>query len=318
MNRSKQPLPLLRRRKLPPPRQLTGRERRWINPNKGLFKILERNIDIGVSRFVYPHMARFWSPYGWVLENRFGIAETTLSPAAWPRDLKRLRVLLLSDIHTGTFLNPALLARIVNSLMALKPDLVAIAGDIVTGDASELKPFLETLAPLARAPLGAWFCFGNHDYFGGDPNQISADLASVGVTTLKNDSTVVNHSNSSFVIAGIDDRILGKPDWERLLFRHGVPHLLLAHNPDSFYEACARGVPLTLSGHTHGGQIRFPNRSPIIRQSKYCLDEGAYSFQSSLLVVSRGLGSVGIPWRWGADPEAVLVEILPPRKQVQV
>jgi hypothetical protein len=177
MNRSKQPLPLLRRRKLPPPRQLTGRERRWINPNKGLFKILERNIDIGVSRFVYPHMARFWSPYGWVLENRFGIAETTLSPAAWPRDLKRLRVLLLSDIHTGTFLNPALLARIVNSLMALKPDLVAIAGDIVTGDASELKPFLETLAPLARAPLGAWFCFGNHDYFGGDPNQISADLA---------------------------------------------------------------------------------------------------------------------------------------------
>ena len=89
------------------------------------------------------------------------------------------------------------------------------------------------------------------------------------------------------------------------------PHLLLAHNPDQFYEAEGQGVPLTLSGHTHGGQIRFPNGPPIIRHSRFCLDEGLYSFRSSLLLVSRGLGSVGLPWRWGADPEAMLIEIDP-------
>src|SRR5215510_10207652 len=87
--------------------------------------------------------------------------------------------------------------------------------------------------------------------------------------------------------------------------------LQLAHNPDHFYEADARGIPLTLSGHTHGGQIRFPNGPPIIRQSRFCLDEGMYSYHSSMLIVSRGLGSVGLPWRWGADPEAILIDILP-------
>jgi len=106
--------------------------------------------------------------------------------------------------------------------------------------------------------------------------------------------------------------LLGPAIYERLLARSGTPHLLLAHNPDHFYEAEAHGIPLTLSGHTHGGQIRFPNGPPIIRQSRFCLDEGTFLFQSSLLIVSRGLGSVGLPWRWGADPEAILIEIVPP------
>ncbi len=73
-----------------------------------------------------------------------------------------------------------------------------------------------------------------------------------------------------------------------------------------------RGVPLMLSGHTHGGQIRLPNGPAIIRQSRYCLDEGVYAFRSALLVVSRGLGSIALPIRWGADPEAVLLDIAAP------
>jgi hypothetical protein len=169
------------------------------------------------------------------------------------------------------------------------------------------------LAPLSHASLGAWYCYGNHDYFGGDPEDIRKALSSIGISTLKNESVSLAHGNGNFVLGGIDDRILGEPDWDRLLSKHGPPHLLLAHNPDFFYEAEARGVPLTLSGHTHGGQIRLTNGPPIIRQSRFCLDEGAYAFCSSLLIVSRGLGSVGLPFRYGADPEAILIEILPPR-----
>ena len=111
------------------------------------------------------------------------------------------------------------------------------------------------------------------------------------------------------MLGAIDDLVYGTPDWSRVLAGHGPPHLLLAHNPDHFYEAEHYGVPLTLSGHTHGGQIRLPGGPPIIRHSRFCLDEGVYAFRSSLLVVSRGLGSVGLPWRWGADPEAILLEI---------
>jgi hypothetical protein len=290
---------------------MTGKERRWINPARGLVKLLERNLDIVVSRYLYPHLSRVWNPYSWLLERRFVVTDATVSPPGWPRQLDRLRVLLISDIHTGIFLKPQTLSGIVLSLMKLEPDLVAIAGDIVTGHPSELHPFLDALAPLSQAPLGAWYAYGNHDYFGGDPDDIRDDLDSIGITTLKNESVALTHGRAPWVLGAIDDLILGEPDWPRLVSRHGPPHLLLAHNPDHFYEAEGRGVPLTLSGHTHGGQIRFPGGPPIIRHSRFRLDEGLYAFRSSLLLVTRGLGSVGLPWRWGADPEAMLIEIEP-------
>lgn len=302
----------LKRRKLPAPRVMTGNERRWINPNKGVFKLLERNMDMLVSRFLYPHLSALWNPYSWLLETRFALAETSLWPHGWPPELDHVRVLLISDIHCGIFLKPETLAKIIGSLMELKPDLVAIGGDIVTGHSSEVNRFLDMLAPLSHAPLGAWYCYGNHDYFGGNPEDIRKNLKSINITTLKNESVLLTHGKGKFVLGGIDDRILGAPDWDKMLSQNGAPHLLLAHNPDQFYEADARGIPLTLSGHTHGGQIRLPRGTPIFRQSRFCLDEGIFAFRSSLLVVSRGLGSVGLPWRWGADPEAVLIEIAPP------
>jgi len=292
---------------------MTGRERRWLDPSRGPVKILERSLDIIASRFVYPHLARVWNPYSWLLERRFSVGEAELAPPGWPPACGRLSVLLISDIHAGIFLKPESLAVIVESLMELHPDLVAVAGDLVTGHASELDPFLDALAPLAGAPLGAWCCFGNHDYFGGSPEQIRKSLDTCGLRILRNESVSLSHGGSRVVLGGIDDLIMGTPNWAAVMAEHGAPHLVLAHNPDHFYEAAARGIPVTLSGHTHGGQIRLPNGPPIIRQSRFCLDEGVYGFRSSLLVVSRGLGSVGLPWRWGADPEALLLEIVAAR-----
>ena len=298
-------------RQLGPPRTVTGKERRWLDPNRGVFKILERQIDLVISRFLYPHLLGVWNPYSRLLAQKFTLAEIALSPARWPNNVDPLRVLLLSDIHTGIFLKHEVLAEIVASLMKLEPDLVAVAGDIVTGRASDLDGFLVALAPLAQAPLGAWYCHGNHDYFGGDAGEVRKRMRSIGITVLRNEAVLLKHGKGKFVLGGIDDLILGVPDWERLGSEHGPAHLLLAHHPDFFYEAEAQGVALTLSGHTHGGQIRFPGGRPLVRQSKFCLDEGAFVYKSSVLVVSRGLGTVGLPWRWGADPEAVLIEITP-------
>jgi uncharacterized protein len=304
-------LPRFRTRRLAAPTVMTGRERRRINPNRGLIKLCERYTDIAVSRFVYPMIGHLWSPYSWLLERRFTLTEARLSLARWPRGLGSLRLLLITDIHGGIFLQPETLGWIVDGLMETKPDLVVIGGDIVTGHVNEATPYLDTLAALTAAPLGAWFCFGNHDYFGGDPEELRRNLASVGIVALRNESVALSHRGGSFVLGAIDDLMFGKPDWRRLGSAHGTPHLLLAHNPDHFYEAVNRGIALTLSGHTHGGQIRLPHGPPIIRQSRYCLDEGVYARETSLLVVSRGLGSVALPIRWGADPEAVLIEIIP-------
>src|ERR1041385_623744 len=136
----------------------------------------------------------------------------------------------------------------------------------------EAIPYFEALAQLSNAPLGAWFCFGNHDYFGGDPAELTENLRGIGIQTLKNQSVSLLHRGKAFVLGGIDDRIMGKPDWQSLTAQHR-PDLLMAHNPDFFYQAEQRGIPLMVSGHTHGGQIRFPHGPAIIRQSRYCLDE---------------------------------------------
>ena len=298
-----------KKRQLPPPLAVTGARRRWLYPKRGLVKLSERFADRLVSLYVYPHIAGIWSPYSWQLPRSFAVAETSLRAERWPRDLLPVRVLLVSDIHTGAFLKPEVLGTLIDDLMTLEPDLVAIAGDIVTGAAKDLDGFLPALAPLSRAPLGAWFCFGNHDHFSRESDRIRADLTTVGIRTLCNESVRVSSGEGSFVLGGIDDRILGKPDWDALLKDNGPPHLLLAHNPDFFYEAEQRGVGVVLSGHTHGGQIRFSNAAPIVRQSVFALDEGVYSYGAALLVVSRGLGAVVLPWRHGADPEAVLIQL---------
>jgi uncharacterized protein len=306
------PSPRFRERRLGAPRVMTGRERRGINPNRGLIKLCERYTDILVSRFVYPLIGHLWSPYSWLLERRFTLTRTKLSPPCWLRGLAPLRLLLITDIHGGIFLKPETLGWVIDGLMREKPDLVVIGGDVVTGHVTETVPYLNVLRKLTAAPLGTWFCFGNHDYFGGDPEELRKNLAAIGIRTLKNESARLSHRGGSFVLGGIDDLLFGKPNWQALGSQHGMPHLLMAHNPDHFHEAVARNIPLTLAGHTHGGQIRLPNGPPIIRQSRYCLDEGVYLRETSLLVVSRGLGSVALPFRWGADPEAVLIEIVPP------
>jgi uncharacterized protein len=290
-------------------RRTTDRECRWLDPEGGLLKRAERIIDRLTARYVYPHLLGVWHPYCWLLPRRFSLAVATVTPPLWPRDADDLRVLLLSDIHTGAFLHSEVLGPILDELMRLQPDLVAITGDIVEGRVEDLDGFLPVLAVLSGAPLGAWYCFGNHDYFSGEPDRIRELLQSIRIQTLCNESRGVRGKCGDFVIGGIDDRSLGTPDWERLAAPHGPPHLLLAHHPDDFYEAERRGVALVLSGHTHGGQIRLPAGPPIVRHSRFCLDEGLYVHGSTLLAVTRGLGAVGLPWRWGANPEAVLLRV---------
>jgi predicted MPP superfamily phosphohydrolase len=294
---------------------MTGRERRWLDPYRGALKLTERTLDRLAARYLYPHILGIWHPYCWQLPRRFSLAEATLAPPLWPRDADDLRVLLLSDIHTGAFLHPEVLGPLLAELMRLEPDLVAITGDIVEGQVEDLDGFLPALAVLTGAPLGAWYCFGNHDYYTGAPERIRDQLASIRVETLCNESRVLRGERATFVLGGIDDRILGAPDWERLTAAHGPPHLLLAHNPDDFYEAERRGVALVLSGHTHGGQIRFPGGPPVVRQSQFCLDEGLYVHGATVLAVTRGVGTVGLPFRAGAHPEAVLLRLRSGRRE---
>ncbi len=289
-------------------RRTSGRERRWLDVEHGAVKRAEQAIDRFTARWIYPHLFALWHPYCWLLPRRVTVATGTLAPPRWPRHADGLRILHVSDIHCGPFLRPDVLGDVLRRLMTLRPDVVAITGDVVEGRLDDLDGFLPALGTLTEAPLGAWYCLGNHDYFTRAPELVLERLRSTGIRTLRNESTVVRGDGIEFVLAGVDDRTFGRRDWPRVL-AHGPPHLLLAHQPDDFYDAEQRGVALVLAGHTHGGQIRFPGLGPIVRQSRFFLDEGVYVHGPGMLVVSRGLGAVGLPWRAGALPEAVLLTV---------
>ena len=191
--------------------------------------------------------------------------------------------------------------------------MVLHGGDIATSNVDEVLVHREAMRGL-RGGLGTFAVFGNHDHYAGDVPGLAAFYESCGVQVLQNQAVALSRGASRLALAGIDDWNFGRPDLPRALAEAaraapGSPIVLVSHNPDSFFEAAARGVALVLAGHTHGGQIRIPGRPVLVRMSRYRLDEGHYRHAGCQIVVSRGMGASGVPLRLGCPPEALLVTL---------
>ncbi|MEM9405818.1 MAG: hypothetical protein AAGA81_07265, partial [Acidobacteriota bacterium] len=173
-------------------------------------------------------------------------------------------------------------------------------------------PALRTL----EAPLGAWAVLGNHDHYTLQPDTVAARVGDCGVQDVNNVHRRLTRKNDELVLAGIDDLDMGQPDLEAAL--RGVSErdtvLLMSHNPDTFFEAARRGVAVQLSGHTHGGQIRRRGRQPPMMASRFPLVHGHYTLDTgdrgpAQLLLSEGLGVVGLPLRITCAPEAIAFEL---------
>lgn len=305
-----------RRGSLAGPAPALPRLRHLFDPRRGWFRRIERDVGVLLARHVFPLIPGIDRPYGAVLDRLLTVSETTIEIAALARSFDALKVLLVTDIHTGPFLSPRCLRSAFDSLRSLEPDLVLLGGDLTTCRVSEIVPHLPAFRSFA-APLGSFAVLGNHDHYSCEPDRLSGLLESHGVRVLDNTSVTLERAGGRIVLAGIDDLYQGRPDLDAAL--SGVPNgagsppvLLLSHNPDVLFEASRRGVSLVLSGHTHGGQIRIPGLPVLVRQSRYRLDEGRFVTGETQLVVSRGLGASGLPVRLACSPEAVLVHLRRP------
>ena len=224
-----------------------------------------------------------------------------------PRQFDGFRIVQLSDLHIGPLLGSRFLARVVRRCNALSPDLVAITGDLVDGDESEVGSDLEVLREL-QSPHGTFFVTGNHDSYSG-PSAWTRRLHELGVQVLRNERRRISRGADSFELAGVDDyQVRSVPgfgedleaalsDWNR-----DSALVLLAHDPRSFHDARRFDVDLQLSGHTHGGQI-WPFRY-VVRLVQPWLS-GLYreGEDRSQLYVSRGTGFWGPPMRLFAPAE---------------
>lgn len=292
------------------PQAARERRRLFFDPRAGWFRRLERAVSHALSCHLFPRVPGMRWPYSRQLERELTLSEVELAIPDLAIDVGAIRVLLLTDLHAGPFLQPAALDRAVARLMESEPDLVLVGGDFLAGAMNEFADLTPALARL-QAPLGVFGVLGNHDHYAGSPTELRRMLAACGVEILHNRWTRVRCGAASLTLAGIDDLLVGEPDLDAALDGAEGPIVLLSHNPDIFFAAARRGVPLVLAGHTHAGQVRMPGLPVIVRQSRYRLDEGHYRFGDSQLVVSRGLGASGLPLRLHCPPEAVLLTLRP-------
>jgi len=297
---------------LGPPSATSFRLRHLFNPAKGWFRRVERGTNKFLSHRVFPRVPGIAWPYSRALERDLTVSEASIAIRQLDNSFAGLKLLLISDFHAGPFLAPEALERTFDRLMTLQPDLILLAGDFATVRLEEVEPTAPTYKTLA-APLGVYGVLGNHDHYTGQPEALMELLESSGVRFLQNRSVMLERGGGRLLVAGVDDLLCGEAQLESALQGRpdGAASLLLSHNPDVFPEAVDRDVSLVLAGHTHGGQWRLPGLPVLVRMSRYRLDEGHYRAGNSQLVVSRGLGATGFPFRIGCPPEAVLLTLQP-------
>jgi len=250
-----------------------------------------------------------------------------------------LRVAVLSDLHAGwPFVPLTRVARCVDTVLAQDADLILLPGDFFSEKKGLLRPLAmaPVVAELARleAPLGVYGVLGNHDWKDdpaaqarrAGPVAIAEALRAVGIDVLQNESRCLAHAGVDFDLAGLDSQrafgskprvasqSLGADDLDQALSAVSPDRfcLLMAHEPDIFPVVArhTKAVDLTVSGHTHAGQIQFFGR-PVIVPSQHGARyaHGHIHEAGRDLIVSAGIGCSGLPLRFGAVPEIVVIEI---------
>jgi predicted MPP superfamily phosphohydrolase len=226
-----------------------------------------------------------------------------------PRALDGLRIVHLSDFHYGPIVNPAHLARAIEAANDLHPDLIALTGDYISHDRTYAAPCAELVGRL-RARYGVFAVLGNHDHW--TDAELIADLfRAEGIRVLLNEGMRVDLSGESFWLAGVNDTMVGLEDLPLALAGSvdDEMKLLLAHNPIILRRAARAGVDLVLSGHTHGGQVTLrPEKNRSGRPRRRLL-RGLGRRGNTQIYVTRGLGTVVLPIRYGCQPEVSVLEL---------
>ncbi|MEU1134118.1 metallophosphoesterase [Streptomyces sp. NPDC005900] len=235
-----------------------------------------------------------------------GVKRVTVPLAKLPRAAHGFRIAVVSDIHLGPILGRDFTRRVVDTVNATQPDLIAVVGDLVDGSVEDLGPAAAPLAGL-RARHGTYFVTGNHEYFSGADQWVD-HVRELGLRPLRNARTELPW----FDLAGVDD-VAGEsegegPDFARALGDRDRARasVLLAHQPVVIHDAVEYGVDLQLSGHTHGGQLWPGNHVADLANPTLA---GLERYGDTQLYVSRGAGAWGPPVRVGAPSDITVVEL---------
>lgn len=258
--------------------------------------------------------------YGYLVERtNFHVREIDIRIPDLHPALEGLRLLQLTDIHLSPFLSVRELERVIHASNETKPHLTLVTGDMISSRGDPLDDCLRLLSTV-KSEAGILGCLGNHEHYSGAEDYATEQAARRGIGILRRQHETLHFGAAALNVAGVD--------YERMSATHsgylrgaesmivpGALNVLLSHNPDVFPIAAAQGYDLTVSGHTHGGQVNIEILSQDINPARFITPyvygryELADNARRASAYVSRGIGTIGIPARVGAPPEISVLRL---------
>jgi predicted MPP superfamily phosphohydrolase len=270
------------------------------------------------------------------ISNRYNyrVRKIKLNLASLPESFKGLKIVQVSDIHTGSFDNHEAVAHGIQRVLDQNPDIVFFTGDLVNNHSDEVDAKYQEIFSRLKAPMGVYSTLGNHDY--GDYVQwptpqakvdnldkLKSIHAAMGWRLLMNEHVILERGNDKIALIGIENWSAKanfpkygdmKKAYEGLKEQNIPVQILLSHDPSHWHAQVIPeygDVQLTLSGHTHGMQFGVDSKwfkwSPV--QYMYNEWAGLYTEGTQNLYVNRGFGFLGYPGRLGVLPEITVFEL---------
>lgn len=252
--------------------------------------------------------------------NSITVSRYSVSPSGLPESFDGYRIVHVSDLHNKDFGE-----KLINRISALKPDMIAVTGDIIDSYSTKTEVAVEFIRQAADiAPV--YYTTGNHENrLPEEYALLRAEMERAGVIVLDGKTVEIEKSGERISVSGIDDltffgsSVLGE---NKIMFDKSLSSvaqqagdnvkILLSHRPELFDVYGKNGFDLVLSGHAHGGQIRLPFIGGLFSPGQGFLPEyteGIHKSGETSMVVSRGLGNSFFPFRIGNRPEIVVCEL---------
>lgn len=247
-----------------------------------------------------------------IQRNQLELREQRIEIPGLAPDLDGLRLVQLTDIHLSPFLSRAQLERAVAMANETRAHAALVTGDLITTRRDPLDDCLNVLRGL-RADAGVFGCLGNHEQYANAQDYTEREGARRGLRFLRHAAATLRFGNATLNLAGVDYQRSRDPylvGAEELVLP-GAFNVMLSHNPSVFPVAARQGYALTVSGHTHGGQVRVEILSADLNVARFYTPyvDGVYRRGAASIFVSRGIGTIGIPARYGAPPEVALLHL---------
>jgi predicted MPP superfamily phosphohydrolase len=262
---------------------------------------------------------------GVLARDNFEFSEEEVKIANLPPELRGTTITLVADIHSGPYMDEALMKDCMDAINNVGSDIIMISGDLTNSQRDEARPFAKVFRDL-KAKHGVYATLGNHDYFS-DPNFVAeVVLKDTPIKLLRNEADYIKINNKELCLLGVEDTRRSNAEYDPVIFQNfditaanavdkaakqglsydTLPKILLYHKPYFLKEFEKKGMDLILSGHTHGGQVVLAkfgsvNLSLAATVSPYV--SGLYKHGKTQMYVSKGIGVVALPIRLNCRPE---------------